>query len=92
MAGATKRAVVALLGVLAAIAIAMILCSLRVNRAAGFLAIAIFSYVGSPDFSGKAGAEAQKEGVKVTGWREGGVNWCDVQQPRSHATVRTSHP
>lgn len=36
-----------------------------------FLMFAIFSYVGSPDFSGKAGAEAEKEGVKVTGWREG---------------------
>jgi uncharacterized protein (TIGR03546 family) len=34
-------------GNLTAIAIAMILCSLRVNRAAGFLAIALFSYVGA---------------------------------------------
>ncbi|MBA4106170.1 MAG: hypothetical protein C0485_10450 [Pirellula sp.] len=34
-------------GNLTAIAIAMVLCSLRVNRAAGFLAIAIFSYVGA---------------------------------------------
>lgn len=36
-----------------------------------FLMFAIFSYVGSPNFSGRAGAEAEKEGVKVTGWREG---------------------
>lgn len=36
-----------------------------------FLMFAIFSYVGSPDFSEKAGAEAEKQGVKVTGWREG---------------------
>lgn len=34
-------------GNLLAIAIAMTLCSLRVNRAAGFLAIALFSYVGA---------------------------------------------
>lgn len=34
-------------GNLTAIAIAMILCSFRVNRAAGFLAIALFSYIGA---------------------------------------------
>lgn len=34
-------------GNLVAIVIAMLLCSLRVNRAAGFLAIALFSYVGA---------------------------------------------
>lgn len=39
-----------------------------------FLMFAIFSYVGSPDFSGKAGAEAEKEGVKVGGWREAMVD------------------
>jgi uncharacterized protein (TIGR03546 family) len=34
-------------GNLVAVAIAMLLCSLRVNRAAGFLAIALFSYLGA---------------------------------------------
>lgn len=34
-----------------------------------FLMFAIFSYVGSPNFTGDAKQQAEKEGVKVTGWR-----------------------
>jgi uncharacterized protein (TIGR03546 family) len=47
-------------GTLLAIALAMLLCALRVNRAAGLLAIGVFSYVGwaLDDFAHRLGALA----------------------------------